>query len=190
MTDRDQRLAWFKAQILPHEAALRHHLRRIGVAMDDVDDFAAEALTRAYAADDWAQVSNGRAYLYTIGRNLAFDAARRRKVVAIESVPDPDVLHIADWQPSAESTVSAREELRLLQTALDQLPPRAREVFVLRRIEELSVKDIGVRLGLSVKTVEAHMTRALAALTDALQDNDRAAGPQTGQAWRTRHDKR
>jgi RNA polymerase sigma-70 factor (ECF subfamily) len=63
-------------------------------------------------------------------------------------------------------------------------------VFVLRRIEELSVKDIGVRLGLSVKTVEAHMTRALAALTDALQDNDRAVGPQTGQAWRTRHDRR
>ena len=190
MTDRDQRLAWFKAQILPHEAALRHHLRRIGVATDDVDDFAAEALTRAYATEDWAAVANGRAYLSTIGRNLVFDAARRRKVVAIESVPDLDVLHIADWQPSAESTVSAREELKVLQTALDQLPPRAREVFTLRRIDELSVKDIGVRLGLSVKTVEAHMTRALAALTQALQDSERAAGPQTGTAWRTRHDRR
>ncbi|HWE45691.1 MAG TPA: sigma-70 family RNA polymerase sigma factor [Caulobacteraceae bacterium] len=190
MTDRDQRLAWFKAQILPHEAVLRHHLRRIGVAADDVDDFAAEAMTRAYATQDWAQISNGRAYLSTIGRNLVFDAARRRKVVAIETIPDLDVLHIADWQPSAESTVSAREELKVLQTALDQLPPRAREIFTLRRIEELSVKDIGAKLGLSVKTVEAHMTRALTALTEALQDSDRAAGSQTGTTWRTRRDRR
>jgi RNA polymerase sigma-70 factor (ECF subfamily) len=190
LTDRDQRLAWFKAQILPHEAALRRYLRRIGVGTEDVDDFAAESLTRAYATEDWASVSNGRAYLFTIGRNLAFDAARRRKVVAIETVPDLDVLHIADWQPSAESTVSSREELKLLLSALDQLPPRAREVFTLRRVEELSVKDIGAKLGLSVKTVEAHMTRALTALTEALQDSDRAAGPQTGQAWRARHDRR
>lgn len=189
MTDRDQRLAWFKAQILPHEAALRRHLRRLGVAAKDVDDFAAETLTRAYAADDWRAVSHGLPYLYAIGRNLAYDAARRRMVVSIETVPDLDVLHIADWQPSAESVVTAREELRALQTALYQLPPRAREVFMLRRIEELSLKEIGARLGLSVKTVEAHMTRALAALTEALRDNDRAAGPQAGQAWRARRDK-
>ena len=58
----------------------------------------------------------------------------------------------------------------LLKQAVLALPPRQRAVFLLSRIEGLTNAQVAERLGLSVKTVEARMTRALAALASALQD--------------------
>lgn len=129
MHDRIARLAWFKSIVLPHEAALRKHVRRLITPDLDVDDIVSESLTRAYAADDWPRISNGRSFLFRIARNLLVDAARRRAVVSFEVMADLEALNIADEAPSTEVIVSARDELRRLEKAVDRLPPRCREVF-------------------------------------------------------------
>ena len=54
-----------------------------------------------------------------------------------------------------ERTLAARDELSRLQAALDQLPPRTREVIVMRRVEGLSRVEIAVRLGISEETISA-----------------------------------
>lgn len=190
MSDRAERIAWFKAGVLPHEASLRRFLRRTGARDMDIDDLVAEALTRTYAADDWHRITNGRSYLFTIARNLVFDAARRQKIVAFETVADLDALGLVDAQPSAEALLSTRDELRLLQAAVDRLPPRAREVFLLRRVENLSQRQVGERLNLSVSTVEGHFTKAIAALTKALQDSDPIRSGNAGPAWRSQRQRR
>ncbi|MDZ4370507.1 MAG: sigma-70 family RNA polymerase sigma factor [Phenylobacterium sp.] len=172
VSDRAERIAWFKTCVLPHESGLRRFLRRVGAPDMDLDDLVSEALTRTYAAEDWSRITNGRSYLFTIARNLILDAARRQKIVAFEAVADLDALGLVDSQPSAEAIVTTRDELRVLQAAVDRLPPRAREVFLLRRVENLSQRQVGERLNLSVSTVEGHFTKAMAALTKALQDSD------------------
>jgi RNA polymerase sigma-70 factor (ECF subfamily) len=58
---------------------------------------------------------------------------------------------------------------KLLQ-ALENLPEQCRLIFHLSRVEELSQKDIAARLGLSVKTVETQVGRALKRLRIALVD--------------------
>ena len=183
VSDREARIGWFKAVVLPHEAPLRRHLRRTGAPSSEIDDLVAEALTRAYAAADWARIDHGRSYLFAIARNLILDAARRNKVVAFDAFADLGALNLPDGQPSPEAAVTARDELRVLQAAVDRLPPRAREVFLLRRIDNLSLVEVADRLGLSVSTVEKHLTRAMAELTRAMAESEPVSGPQTGTAW-------
>jgi len=53
---------------------------------------------------------------------------RRGQVVPIDAVADLDALGIAIDAPGPDRSVMAREQLRRLQTALDKLPPRVRQV--------------------------------------------------------------
>jgi RNA polymerase sigma-70 factor (ECF subfamily) len=57
--------------------------------------------------------------------------------------------------------VIARQELRRLAAAIDTLPPRCREVFLLVRFENLSNGEAAIRLGISRNMVEKHLIKAL-----------------------------
>lgn len=189
MKDRAERIAWFKGMVLPHEAALRRYLRRIGSPPSDIDDLVSDAFVRAYSNDGWSSIKHGRSYLFKIARNMVIDAARREKVVKFETFADVGVLNIYCDQPSADAIVIARDELRALEIAINALPPRARQVFLLRRVQDLSPREIGQMLGLSVKTVEGHIGKALATLTKALKEHDPITQSATEPLWRTkRHD--
>ena len=60
--------------------------------------------------------------------------------------------------------IAARERLRIVEQAIDELPPRTREVFVLHRIEGMKYSEIARALDISVSAVEKNMARALAHL--------------------------
>ncbi len=57
-----------------------------------------------------------------------------------------------------------------IQNAIDELPEKCREVFMLQRFESLKYLEIADRLGISVKTVEAQMSKALQHLRERLKD--------------------
>lgn len=59
---------------------------------------------------------------------------------------------------------------RVIQETIASLPPRCQEVFVLSRYENLKNKEIALKLDISVKAVEANITRALNALRDNTKD--------------------
>ncbi|HYG28419.1 MAG TPA: RNA polymerase sigma factor [Caulobacteraceae bacterium] len=166
MNDRAEKTAWFKALILPHEPELRRRLHRMRVP--DIEDVVAETLTRAFAAENWRRIDQGRAFVFQILRNLLIDAARRNSVVSIELVADLERLHLDDGRPGPEAVVTARDELRQLQKAIDALPPQARRVFLMRRVHELSPQEIAAEMKLSVSTVEKHLAKAMLAVTIAL----------------------
>ncbi len=71
-------------------------------------------------------------------------------------------------EAAPDRVVMAREELRVLQDALDRLPPRAREAIVLRQIECLPLREIALRMNIAEKTVERHITIGLKGLADYL----------------------
>src|SRR5690349_1177710 len=98
-------MAWFKTQILPHEAALRRRL--ISLRIPDVEDVVSEVLTRAYSSNNWRRMDQGRALVFQIARNLMVDAARRRAIVSIDFMADLEALHLDDGQPGPEAAVAA-----------------------------------------------------------------------------------
>ena len=71
--------------------------------------------------------------------------------------------------PEAELALLGENINNALREAIDKLPERCREVFVLSKMEELSNKEIAERLNISVKTVEVQMTKALSRLRKELE---------------------
>jgi RNA polymerase sigma factor (sigma-70 family) len=173
MTAELSRYRWIAAHILPHEPELRGWLRRrMGSLGDnDIDDLVQECFARIWAAD-FATIRNGRAYLFTTIRNLLTEYARRRRIVPIELLGEIESLSIISEEPGPDRRVGARQELDRLRVIVAALPEQCRRVFELRKFEGLSHKDIVQRMGLSAKTVENHLTRALARIAEALGGRD------------------
>jgi RNA polymerase sigma-70 factor (ECF subfamily) len=167
--DETARYRWIAAQILPHEPELRGWLRRrLGSFNDnDVDDLVQEAFARIWAAD-FSTIRNGRAYLYATVRHLLAEYARRSRIVPIELLGEIDSLNLISNEPGPERRVGARQELDRLRVIVAALPVQCRRVFELRKFEGLSHRDVAQRMGLSEKTVENHLTRALARIGVAL----------------------
>lgn len=165
-----ERLAWFKAVILPHEAGLRSRLRRLCPPGFDVDNLVAESLARAYSAKDISRIgSAGRGYLHTIARNLLIDAIRKDTIVSLDFMADLDALRVDD---SLEASLTARDELRKLQAIIETLPQQCRQVFLLRRVHEVSFQEIADRMSLSVSTVEKHLARAVMLVAKAMAERE------------------
>ena len=183
------RLEWFKAVVLPHEAAVRVRLRRICPPGFDVDNLVAESLARAYQVQDFARVTAGRSYLFAIARNLLIDAMRRETIVSLDFVADLDVLRSDD--AAVERQIQARDELRWLQALVDRMPVQWRKVFLLRRVHDLSPAAIAGQMGLSVSTVEKHLAKALTFVAQARAEReDQEFGRTAPQGLRPAGDRR
>ena len=106
------------------------------------------------------------ALLFTVARNLILTRVRDALVVPIEAVSDLDALNAAIDTPDPERVAIVRDELRRLQLAIDRLPPRCREAFVMGRIQGLTRGEIALRMGVSEKTVTEHFTKAMRLVAD------------------------
>lgn len=149
-----------------------HHgmARRLRLAVSDPDDAAdllQDAFERLAGLAGSTTPATPKAYLGQVIRNLVIDRARRAhrradlsktlSVAALTSVA-PDQAHILE----------AEDLMRQYRAVVDALSPRTREVFLLHRVDELTYAEIGRQLGITVATVEYHITRALFALGQAL----------------------
>ncbi len=96
-----------------------------------------------------------RSYLYTAVRNRCLNHLRdQRKVVPLEA---------AEAQAAqTEVPIETQELEREIEFAIQTLPDKCREIFELNRKEGLKYSQIAEQLGISVKTVEAQMSKALA----------------------------
>jgi RNA polymerase sigma-70 factor (ECF subfamily) len=110
------------------------------------------------------------AWLARIAENEIRDQAdfqhrQRRDVAAGVSLDDSHAPQLVARVRSALSQAVLGEEAERLERALERLEPDHREVIVLRKLEELSFKEIGARLGRSEDACRMLLARALTALT-------------------------
>lgn len=100
-------------------------------------------------------------YFATMVRNRCIDTLRKKKPVIVEL--DNVQLSSEDYSDLEYS------ELRIkIDGAIDRLPGRCREVFVLSRFEKLSHKEIAESLSISPKTVENQITKALKVISSVI----------------------
>ena len=159
---------WFMREILPLEPMLTRYLQRNWRNEAEINDLRQEAYARVYEAAQHEKPVLAKPFLFQITRNLMIDRLRRQSVVSLESVADFDWLNVSDDKPSAEAYVAARQELRLLQAALDKLPPRCRQVVLMRKVEGLSQKEVAKRMGITIETVENQVAKGMRLLAQAL----------------------
>ncbi len=160
--------AWFIQEVLPLEPALTHYLQSNWRNQSDVDDLLQDVYVRVCEAALKQKPDKARLFTFTTARNLLIDRVRRERVIPIEAVENLEALNAAIEEPAPDRNVIAREELRRVQAALDRLPPRCREVVILRRIEGLSRRNIAARMGISEATVAEHLANGIGAIADML----------------------
>lgn len=134
--------------------------RRVGG--QEADDVVQEAFRRLAEVDPEHPIENHAGYLYQVSMNVATDHLRRQVRQASRSVPIEQASAVPDPAPSVETRVFSKEQVALLKAALQELPTRCREVFVLHKFQHLSYTEVAVELGLSESTVVKHMVKALA----------------------------
>jgi RNA polymerase sigma-70 factor, ECF subfamily len=111
-------------------------------------------------------------WLTRIAVNLVRDHARNRRQAfwkkLFQRLEDDSVESAAETVRDARSTPDrqflAKEELSAVWSAVAELSPQQREVFVLRFSEEMSLEEIAQVLDIKLGTVKAHLSRAVAAV--------------------------
>lgn len=131
-----------------------------------IADLLQDAFTRLSSAAGTRQPDRPAAYLQRIVRNLVVDRARRarheRAFIPLDESALPSIA------PEQEQAVALGDLMRRYRAALATLTPHTRRVFLMHRVDELTYREIARRLGISVATVEYHMSRALVHLDEAL----------------------
>lgn len=114
---------------------------------------------------------------YRILQNRIRDQHRRQKLERIlglwsdrkEGDPDPMDL-LADPAPSPEGVLTNQELSKAIHAAIQKLPSRQRQAFLLREWEGLSIEETAIAMGCSTGSVKVHHFRALRHLREYLAD--------------------
>jgi RNA polymerase sigma-70 factor, ECF subfamily len=110
-----------------------------------------------------------KSYIFKIVQNLSLNKLRRRKVES-RYTEIYKLVYIEQYEFSAHESLLARELEEHIVDSIGKLPSECRKVFELSRIEGLKYREIAVSLHISVKTVEAQMSKALRSLRVELSE--------------------
>jgi len=146
-----------------HSEWLRRRISR-QFGPDDAEDLVQEAYVRT--AGRRRLLSHPRGFLLTVAFNLGRDLARRRKTALCAAAVAPESGPATGMKASSGGQI----ETILLKQIILALPEAERRVFLMSRFEGLSNSAIARALGISVKTVEWRMSRALARCAAHLRD--------------------
>lgn len=153
---------------------VRFFAARLG-SRAEAEDLVQDLFVRISGMDGLGPVDNPSALLHRIGSNLMLDRLRSQKragtrdnewrslnttVIAGHEVAD---------EPAADDVVAGRQRLKVLVEAVEDLPEKTRQAFRLHKLEGHSHVETARRMGISVSTVEKHVSAAMKTLTRRLR---------------------
>ena len=167
---------------LANELALKRFLRRFIKSREGADDLAQEAFLRAFAAETQHSIVSPKAFLFKVARNLALNELARQASATTEPLGDFEGQEVLEdsSQVAADDAVDDRKRIRVLARAIAALPPQCAKVFILRKMQGLSQKEIAARLNISVRTVENHVALGLVRCKAYMREHGCASDQGTG----------
>jgi RNA polymerase sigma-70 factor (ECF subfamily) len=144
--------------------------------VSEAEDLTQEVFVRLLRREGATTPDNTDAFVFTIAANLLRDRSRRVAVRGSQVSPEAEAEQGRAVHPALveeidpQRVLTSKEALRRALVALNELPTRTQDAFVLRRIEGMTTRDTAKALGLSVSAVEKHLARAIAHLAQSLQD--------------------
>lgn len=140
---------------------LSYFKRKTGDA-EAANDLVQESFVQIVRASRFSDIANPAAYLQRIARNLLFSRSRGpRRTFECQLVPIEEGCS-APVLPQQEVEIEAVQLLQLYERALDSLPPKTREIFLMSRRDGMTYREIQAKIFLSIGSVEYHMMRAIA----------------------------
>lgn len=159
------------SDVTPHDlsALVRDHApdlqqfltRRLG-CVDTAKDLLQDTFLRVLQNKPGEVLSNPRAFLFRVAANLLIDHHRRQQHRATVTLDDPEhPLDQADQRPSIETVVWSKQQVAHLTRAIEELPPKCRQVFLLIKFHHFTHAEVATKLGISQSTVVKHMIKAV-----------------------------
>jgi RNA polymerase sigma factor (sigma-70 family) len=166
----------FEQLVLPHPDAAFNLARWVLRGRADAEDVAQEAMLRAFRFFRGFHGGDARAWLLQIVRNSCYSWLEKNRPMELTTEFDEQLYP----QPSVtpESLAIAGDNRERLTRALEELPPRFREVLVLRELEGCSYKEIAAITSMPIGTVMSALARARQRLQRTLTQSGSAASEE------------
>ncbi len=165
----------FEQLVLPHVDAAFNLARWLLRGRTDAEDVAQEALLRACRFFRGFQGGDARAWLLQIVRNTCYTWLEKNRPMELSMEFDEEI-HL-QTSATPETLAIAGDDRKRLTVALEKLPPRFREVLVLRELEGCSYKEIAAITSIPIGTVMSSLSRARRQLYSALANSSQGAFP-------------
>ncbi len=147
--------SFFRRMYLP----LGMYALRILDDAQSAEDIVEDAFMKAWQViEEGKEFDDFKSYMYRMVRNGCISFIRNRKeMVGLEFVPETN-----------DEAIDTSERDAYIWKAIDELPEKCREIFLLSKRDGLSNEQIAEKMDISVKTVKNQMTKAFARLREAL----------------------
>lgn len=163
VNDREVSAAGFNVEDIFHQyhGLLMKYLRERIFEQSEAEDIAQEIYYRIARIPNPEQIAYPKAFLMRTAKNYLIDMTRCGRKADIRT--DMDVLEAEpDYRgETPESRALGIDMLDSLEKALSQLSPKCQAVFVMNRIDGISIRQIAVQLNLSKSMIEKYMRQAL-----------------------------
>lgn len=164
--------------VTEHSIALEKYLSRKLDSPDDAAELAQEAFIRLHRLEQPENLDNARAFLFQVATNLAVDQLRRRQLhfkflkaeKGLSPEGEPQDLNAAGASP--EQILGARQRLKAIEDAVNELPFKVKQAFLLHRQSGLPYTAIAEQMQVSVSSVEKYILQALKHCRKRLSSND------------------
>jgi RNA polymerase sigma-70 factor (ECF subfamily) len=161
----------FEALANEHKDAVYRQMLRVCGNHADAEDVLMEALLKAYGSLGQLRESAAfRAWLGQIARRLCWRLREREAMAPLLqlSAYEEDGNELASLAEPVDAELERREMKSLLWQAIAELPPEAREVYLLRDVEELSGEEVARQLGISLAAMKSRLHRARQSMREKL----------------------
>jgi len=165
----------FETLLLPHVDAAFNLARWLLRGRSDAEDVAQEALLRACRFFDGFNGGDARAWLLQIVRNTCYTWLEKNRPMELSMEFDEELHQQTSATPETLAIIA--DDHKRLTLALETLPPRFREVLVLRELEGCSYKEIATITSIPIGTVMSSLSRARRQLYSALTNSSQGARP-------------
>lgn len=145
---------------LSSESALKRYLRRFFYREEDIDDMAQETFLKAYKYTQHRQIDFPKAYLYQVAKSVALRELGKKSRQLTDYIEEASAEQ-ADEPASLEEELMGEQAVGLFCDAIAELPPQCRRVFLMRKYQAMSHKQIAEELNISTSAVEQHITIGL-----------------------------
>jgi RNA polymerase sigma-70 factor (ECF subfamily) len=164
--DADERQRQLTASFLGCRPVLERVVQKIiKRASGNVDDVVQDTFLRCFEAARKQEIRFPKAFMVRTARNLALNRCQRAEVELVDHVEDSDELDVLteDGLPHnpVEESCAARERFLVFCDALETLPARCRQAFVLMKVYGLRQSEVAQYLGTSESTVEKQVAKGL-----------------------------
>lgn len=167
---------------MANEGGIKRYLRKFSLGLTDIEDLVQETFLRAFAAEGDRPILAPKAFLYRTARNLALNELAKHSSIHTDRIEDigGEGLLAEGREVTAEAGLYGRQKMMAFAEAVSTLPPQCRRVFILRKVQGLSQKEVAAELGIAASTVEKHVALGLLKCAEFMRQRGHVVGRDEG----------